>query len=51
MKAELLQKNAQELQKKIDLCHPQLILNMDETGLDCKLETKKLQVVSRKRNP
>ncbi len=51
VKADLLQKNAEELQRKIELCHPHLILNMDETGIDCKLDTKKILVVSRKNNP
>ena len=45
MPEEKLKQNAKELQEKIDAAHPQLIINVDETGLDCKKDTEKLKVV------
>ena len=43
---EVLHENAAELVEKITVAHPDLVLNMDETGLDCKRDTSKLNLVS-----
>ena len=41
-----LQENAKMLAEKIVAAHPELILNIDELGLDCKRDTHKLKIVS-----
>ena len=41
-----LQENAKMLAEKIVAAHPELILNIDESGLDCKRDTHKLKIVS-----
>jgi len=43
---EQLKENAKELEEKIKKAHPELVMNMDETGLDCKKDTEKIKVVS-----
>ena len=38
--------NGKSLEEKIVAEHPELILNVDETGLDYKRDTQKLKIVS-----
>ena len=46
MKEEDLRSNAKELEAKVKVAHPELIMNMDETALDCTKATRKEKVVS-----
>ena len=48
---ESLKENAKILEEKIDLAHPQLVMNMDETVLDSTKSTKSLKVVSTSNQP
>ena len=42
-----LKENSDILIAKLQVSHPELVVNMDETSLDSKQETDKLKVVSR----
>ena len=41
-----LKENSDILIAKLQVSHPELVVNMDETSLDSKQETDKLKVVS-----
>lgn len=46
-----LKENASTLNAKVALAHPHLILNIDETGLDCSRDDSKLKLVSSSPTP
>lgn len=46
-----LSENAKILAEKTAIAHPELVMNCDETGLDCKKELSMLKVVSRRQCP
>jgi len=51
LKDEQLKENAKILATKVQKANVELIMNVDETGLDCKRDTEKLRVVSTRQCP